>query len=59
MICMLYFLRLFQENSLTVRQKETKAILLGYKGWTETKKYDKISIRNDTLKSRVDGEYLL
>ena len=36
---------------------------LGYKGWTETKKYGKISIRaclkNDALKSGVDGEYLL
>ena len=35
----------------------------GYKGWTETKKYGKISIRaclkNDALKSGVDGEYLL
>ena len=33
------------------------------KGWTETKKYGKISIRacikNDALKSGVDGEYLL
>ena len=28
-------------------------------GWTETKKYDKISIKNDALKSGVDGEYLL
>ena len=36
---------------------------LGYEGWTETKKYGKISIRaclkNDALKSGVDGEYLL
>ena len=29
------------------------------KGWTETKKYGKISIKNDALKSGVDGEYLL
>ena len=29
------------------------------KGWTETKKYGKISIRNDARKSGVDGEYLL
>ena len=33
------------------------------KGWTETKKYGKISIRaclkNDALKSGVDGAYLL
>ena len=33
------------------------------KGWTETKKYGKIIIRaclkNDALKSGVDGEYLL
>ena len=31
----------------------------GYKGWTEIKKYGKISIKNDALKSGVDGEYLL
>ena len=30
-----------------------------YKGWTEIKKYGKISIKNDALKSGVDGEYLL
>ena len=34
-------------------------LLLEYKGWTEIKKYGKISIKNDARKSGVDGEYLL
>ena len=27
----------------------------GYKGWTEIKKYGKICIRNDVVKSEVGG----
>ena len=30
--------------------------IFGDKRWTEPNKYGKISIRNDALKSRVDGE---
>jgi len=32
-----------------------EAILLGYKRWTDPKKYGKISIRNEILKSGADG----
>jgi len=32
-----------------------EAILLGYKRWTGPKKYGKISIRNEALKSGADG----
>ena len=32
-----------------------EAILLGYKRWTEPKKYGKIGIRNEALKSGADG----
>ena len=30
--------------------------IFGDKRWTEPNKYGKINIRNDALKSRVDGE---
>ena len=36
-------------------RKEMEAILLGYKRWTEPKKYGKISIGNEALKSGADG----
>ena len=34
-----------------------EAILFGYKRWTEPKKYGKISIRNEALKSGADNRY--
>ena len=40
-------------------EKEKFFYRLDIKRWTEIKKYGKISIRNDAMKSGVDGEYLL
>ena len=54
-IYVLYFLCFFQEKGLIVWQKKTEAILLGDKRWTEPKKYGKISIRNEALKTGADG----
>ena len=65
--CRFYFIKIYMEFGYYLRFSFSfsvfKVLFSVAKGWTETKKYDKISIRaclkNDALKSGVDGEYLL
>ena len=53
--CRFYFIKKYIWE-MVVKLATISDCIFGDKRWTEPNKYGKISIRNDALKSRVDGE---